>query len=83
MHEMRMHCSPPSLISWSADGMQRFDAMGVDSIWNWDHFFPLTGDPQGNHYEAWTMLGAMATLTKQAEIGCLVSCIHYRNPALL
>lgn len=23
-----------------ADGVQRFDAMGVDSIWNWDHFFP-------------------------------------------
>ena len=66
-----------------ADGAQRFDAMGVDSIWNWDHFFPLTGDPQGEHFEAWTMLGAMATLTKQAEIGCLVTCIHYRNPALL
>ena len=66
-----------------ADGVQRFDAMGVDSIWNWDHFFPIWGDPQGKHFEAWTMLGAMATLTKQAEIGSLVTCIHYRNPALL
>ena len=66
-----------------ADGVRRFDAMGVDSIWNWDHFFPLTGNPQGEHFEAWTMLGAMAILTKQAEIGCLVTCIHYRNPALL
>ena len=22
------------------------DAMGVDSIWVWDHFYPLYGDPE-------------------------------------
>src|SRR4051812_40892084 len=36
------------------------DAMGADSIWIWDHFFPLYGDPDAAHFEAYTLLAAMA-----------------------
>lgn len=62
----------------AADDIELFE-----SAWNWDHFYPLWGDTHGVNFEGWTMLGAMAQATTRIRIGCQVTGMIYRHPAVL
>jgi probable F420-dependent oxidoreductase len=60
------------------------EAIGLDSVWVCDHFLsaPPGGRPEGIH-EGWTVLSALAASTDRIELGQLVMCVSFRNPALL
>lgn len=59
-----------------------FDELGFDSVWNCDHLIQPSR-PNGPYFEAWTQLAALATVTRRARIGVLVSSNTFRHPALL
>ncbi|WP_432940270.1 TIGR03560 family F420-dependent LLM class oxidoreductase [Kribbella sp. CA-253562] len=54
-----------------------------ESAWHWDHFYPLTGDMAGPNLEAWTTLAALAQATSRIRVGCQVTGMIYRHPAVL
>lgn len=60
------------------------DKVGTDWISLWDHLYeaPPAGGTQP-HFEAFSMLGALAVDTSHARIGCLVFCSQYRNIGVL
>ena len=60
------------------------EAIGVDSIWVTDHLIHRAPDtePRGA-WECMSQLAALAAVTTRAELGTLVICTAFRNPALL
>jgi probable F420-dependent oxidoreductase len=61
--------------------------IGFDSLWLVDHFLnPYTyrgEDKVQGFWDCWTILPALASTTKNVELGTLVTCTAFRNPALM
>jgi len=60
----------------------RADELGYDSLWTWDHVYPIIGDPHGPNFEGWLTITAWAQATKRVRIGLMVGANTFRNPAL-
>ncbi|UHQ98492.1 LLM class flavin-dependent oxidoreductase (plasmid) [Natrinema zhouii] len=62
------------------DGVLKADELGFDAAWAPDHL--MLGRDHAE-FECWTLLSALAGLTEDINLGSLVLCNDYRNPALV
>lgn len=53
-----------------------------ESAWNWDHLYPLRGDPHGTSLDGWVTLTALARETRRIRIGSMVNGMHFRHPSI-
>lgn len=65
------------------DSAQAAEELGLDSMWVFDHLWPLGGPKTRPIYESWTTLAYLAVKTHRIQIGTLVSRSTLREPALL
>ncbi|GKZ15182.1 LLM class flavin-dependent oxidoreductase [Haladaptatus sp. T7] len=61
-------------------GIRKAENLGFDAVWAPDHLF-LGRDHA--EYECWTLLSTIAGFTENVNVGSLVLCNDYRNPALV
>ena len=68
----------------TVDFARAAEAAELDSVWVFDHLlFRFPDQPEGGLNEAWTTLTAVAAVVPRVELGALVMCSSFRNPALM
>ncbi|MDQ4145366.1 MAG: LLM class flavin-dependent oxidoreductase [Actinomycetota bacterium] len=66
-----------------ASAASRAETLGLDSVWVFDHLWPLSGGKDRSILEGWTSLSWLAAATKDIGIGTLVTRSSLRHPAVL
>jgi probable F420-dependent oxidoreductase len=63
---------------------RRMEKAGLDSIWVADHLlYRPPGQATIGIWESWTVLSALAIVTRRVELGTLVLAAPFRNPAIV
>lgn len=65
------------------EGARSAEAAGLDSVWVFDHLWPLSGGKERPIMEAWTTLAWVAAEITNVTIGTLVTRSSLRNPVVL
>lgn len=60
----------------------RADTLGYDTLWTWDHLYPIIGDSHGPIFEGWLTITAWAMTTRRVRIGLMVGANTFREPTL-
>ena len=68
----------PSLL----EAGRRADRLGFDTLWTWDHLYPIVGSWEGPILEGYTVLTGWAMATERIRIGLMVGANTFREPAL-
>jgi len=61
---------------------RRVDELGYDTLWTWDHLYPIVGSSRGPIHEGWLTLAAWAQATERVRIGLMVGANTFREPTL-
>lgn len=71
-------------IDWPSlrDIGRRADELGYDSLWTWDHLYPIQGDWRRPIFEGYMILAGWAAVTSKVTLGLMVGANTFRNPAL-
>jgi len=68
--------------SRSIELAQGAETLGFESLWVFDHFQTIPEPTDEITFESFTMLAAIATVTKRVRLGHMVICTGFRNPGL-
>ena len=74
---------PAAAWARTVDVARRAESLGFDSAWLFDHFHTTPEPVDTITFESYTALTALAGATSRIRLGHIVTCVAYRNPALV
>jgi alkanesulfonate monooxygenase SsuD/methylene tetrahydromethanopterin reductase-like flavin-dependent oxidoreductase (luciferase family) len=70
-------------VAGAAGGGAPSRQLGYDTLWTWDHLYPIVGETTGPNYEGWLTITAWAARTERVRLGLMVGANPYREPSLV